>query len=87
MQLTEIALLIVGAVVGVLLRYKMVESPLMLGLLQVNVLVVNILGSFVLGLFSRNRALVSIWTRSIRFLLPLGFAVLLLRCPHCLRNE
>ncbi len=52
MQLTEILLLIVGAIMGVLLRYKLVESPLMLGALQANVLVVNILGSFTLGLFS-----------------------------------
>jgi CrcB protein len=52
MQLTEIALLAVGAVIGALLRYKLVESPMLLGALQVNVLVVNVLGSFLLGAFS-----------------------------------
>ncbi len=52
MQLTEISLLIVGAIIGVLLRYKMVESPLLIGGLQINVLVVNIIGSFILGIFS-----------------------------------
>jgi len=52
MQGIEIVLLAVGAVVGVLLRYKLVESPMMMGGLQVNVLIVNILGSFVLGVFS-----------------------------------
>jgi CrcB protein len=48
----EFVMLAVGAVIGVLLRYKLVESPVVLGGLQVNVLIVNILGSFLLGLFS-----------------------------------
>jgi CrcB protein len=48
----EFVLLVVGAVVGVLLRYKLVESPITLSGLQVNVLIVNVIGSFVLGLFS-----------------------------------
>jgi CrcB protein len=52
MQLTEIVLLIVGAIVGVLLRYKIVEFQLLIGGFQLNVLIVNILGSFILGLFS-----------------------------------
>jgi fluoride exporter len=52
MQFMEIGLLAVGAVVGALLRFKLVESPILLGGLQVNVLIVNILGSFILGAFS-----------------------------------
>jgi CrcB protein len=52
MQLTEILLLIAGAIVGVLLRYELVESPLMIGNFEVNVLIVNVVGSFILGLFS-----------------------------------
>ena len=52
MQLIEIGLLAIGAVIGALLRYKLVESPLLIGGLQVNVLIVNILGSFILGFFS-----------------------------------
>jgi fluoride exporter len=52
MQLAEIGVLAVGAVVGALLRYKLVESPILLGGLQVNVLIVNALGSFILGAFS-----------------------------------
>ncbi len=51
-QLTEIALLVIGAIVGVLLRYKMVESPLLVGAFQINVLIVNVIGSFISGLFS-----------------------------------
>ena len=52
MQVTEIALLAAGAVVGALLRYKLVESTLLVAGLQVNVLLVNVLGSFILGVFS-----------------------------------
>jgi len=48
----EFGLLAVGAVVGAFLRYKMVDSPTTIYGLPVNVLVVNIIGSFILGLFS-----------------------------------
>ncbi len=46
------ALLALGAVVGAFLRYKMVESPATLYGLPVNVLAINAVGSFILGLFS-----------------------------------
>ncbi len=52
MQVIEVVLLAVGAVAGALLRYQLVESPVTIGGLQVNVLIVNILGSFILGVFS-----------------------------------
>jgi fluoride exporter len=48
----EFALLAVGAVVGAFLRYKLVESPTAIYGLPINVLIVNVLGSFILGLFS-----------------------------------
>ena len=52
MKGVELVMLAVGAVIGVFLRYKLVESPVVLGGLQVNVLIVNVLGSFLIGLFS-----------------------------------
>ena len=52
MKWIEFGLLAVGAVVGAFLRYKMVDSPTTIYGLPVNVLVVNIIGSFILGLFS-----------------------------------
>jgi CrcB protein len=52
MKLIEFVLLAVGAVIGAYLRYRLVESPVAVYGLPINVLVVNILGSFVLGLFS-----------------------------------
>jgi fluoride exporter len=48
----ELILLVIGALAGALLRYKIVSSPMLLGALPLNVLVVNIIGSFILGVFS-----------------------------------
>ena len=48
----EFVLLAVGAVIGAFLRYRIVESPVAVYGLPVNVLVVNVLGSFILGVFS-----------------------------------
>ena len=47
-----IALIAVGAILGAFIRYKMTESPLLVGVLPVNVLIVNVVGSFILGLFA-----------------------------------
>ncbi len=49
----EFLLLGIGAICGAFLRYKIVESPLVVfGGLPLNVLIVNIIGSFILGIFS-----------------------------------
>lgn len=48
----EITLLVIGGLVGTLLRYKITESPLLIGALPVNVLIVNVVGSFILGVFA-----------------------------------
>ncbi len=52
MKLLEIILLAVGGLAGVFLRYGMTKSQLVLGALPVNVLIVNIIGSFILGAFA-----------------------------------
>jgi len=52
MKMIEFVLLAVGAIVGAFLRYAMVASPKTLAGLPVNVLVVNVVGSFILGVFS-----------------------------------
>jgi CrcB protein len=49
MKMIEFILLAVGAVVGAFLRYMIVVSPQIIGGLTVNVLIVNVLGSFTLG--------------------------------------
>lgn len=47
----EIGLLALGGIIGTFLRYKITESPILFGALQINVLIVNVIGSFILGLF------------------------------------
>ena len=47
----EFIFLGVGSVLGAFLRYKLTESPLIFNTLPVNVLIVNVIGSFILGLF------------------------------------
>ena len=47
----EIILLAAGGIVGTFLRYKIIGSPLLFGSLPISVLLVNVIGSFVLGLF------------------------------------
>ena len=52
MRGVELVLLAVGALVGAFLRYRIVQSPLILGTLPINILLVNIVGSLILGAFS-----------------------------------
>ena len=52
MRLMEIILLAVGGLGGVFLRYGITKSQLVLGVLPVNVLIANIIGSFILGAFA-----------------------------------
>lgn len=68
----EFAFLAVGAVAGAFLRYKMAESPLLLGTLPVNVLLINVAGSFILGIFS---VLAVVWNLDSRYslLAAIGF--------------
>ena len=47
----EFIFLGIGSVLGGYLRYKITESPLIFNTIPVNVLIVNVIGSFILGLF------------------------------------
>jgi len=47
----EFVFLAIGSVVGAFLRYKITESPLLFNTLPLNVLIVNIIGAFILGIF------------------------------------
>ena len=68
----EFAFLALGAVAGAFVRYKMSESPLLLGTLPVNVLLINVVGSFILGVFS---VLLLFWNLDARYslLIAVGF--------------
>jgi len=52
MKMIEFILLAAGAVIGAFLRYAIVDSPITIAGIPVNVLVVNVIGSFLLGIFS-----------------------------------
>lgn len=52
MKMIEFALLAVGAILGAFLRYAIVSSPQNIGGLPLNVLAINVIGSFIIGLFS-----------------------------------
>ncbi len=52
MKMIELALLAAGAVIGAYLRYRLVESRTSIYGLPLNVLLVNIIGSFILGFFA-----------------------------------
>ena len=47
----EFIFLGMGSVLGAYLRYKITESPLIFNTIPVNILLVNLIGSFILGLF------------------------------------
>lgn len=51
MKIIELGFLALGGILGTFLRYRITESPVLLGALQVNVLIANVIGSFVLGVF------------------------------------
>jgi len=74
----EFAILAVGAVVGAFLRHKMAESPVIIGTLPINILIINIVGSFVLGIFSVLWNLDSRYSLCSRRLLRLVDK----QCPH-----
>lgn len=47
----EFVFLAIGSVFGAFLRYKITESPLIFNAVPLNVLIVNIVGAFILGIF------------------------------------
>ena len=68
----EFVFLAIGAICGAYLRYKITSSPLLFGFIGSNVLIVNIVGSFVLGVFSVLSASLNLDAR-YSFLVAIGF--------------
>ncbi|MGA7140368.1 MAG: fluoride efflux transporter CrcB [Nitrososphaeraceae archaeon] len=62
----------VGALAGAFLRYKMVSSPVVVATLPLNILAANVVGSFVLGVFS---ILSVVWNLDTKYflLIAVGF--------------
>jgi len=68
----EFVFLAAGAVAGAFLRYKIAESPVILGTLPVNILMVNVVGSFILGVFSILSVMWN-WDTRYSLLVAVGF--------------
>ena len=68
----EFTLVSVGAVLGAFLRFKIVGNPLLFNNLPLNVLIVNVIGAFILGIFI---VLSEQWNLSGRYslLIAVGF--------------
>jgi fluoride exporter len=71
----EFVFIVIGAVAGALLRYRITSSSasfLLLDTLPINVLLVNIIGSFILGVFS---ILAVVWNLDSKYslLVAVGF--------------
>jgi fluoride exporter len=68
----EFVLLAVGALAGAFLRYKIASSPILFGVLPLNVLIINVVGSFILGIFSILSVSLNLDTK-YSILLAVGF--------------
>ena len=68
----EFVFLAAGAVAGAFLRYKMAESPVVIGTLPVNILIINVVGSFILGVFSILSIMWN-WDTKYSLLVAVGF--------------
>jgi CrcB protein len=68
----ELIFLAVGAIVGACLRYRITESSMVLGGISINILVVNVVGSFILGVFSVVSPFLNLDTHYILFM-SVGF--------------
>jgi CrcB protein len=72
MRLLEFALLVIGAVLGAFARYKLTSFPVIFGIVGSNVLIVNIIGSFILGAFSILSSFFNLDSK-YSFLIAIGF--------------
>jgi len=71
-ELIDISILSIGAIGGALIRYKITSYPEIYGIMGSNVIIVNIIGSFILGAFSIIFAYYNLDTR-YSLLIAIGF--------------
>jgi CrcB protein len=72
MKSIEFALLAGGAVLGAYARYKITSFPVIFGIVGSNVLIVNLIGSFILGAFSIFSSFFNLDSK-YSFLIAIGF--------------
>ena len=68
----EILFIAIGAIIGAVLRYRITEAPVIFGGLSINILLANILGSFILGAFSILAPLLNL-NSNYSLLMSIGF--------------
>ena len=73
MKTIEFVLLALGAILGAYTRYKITSFPIIFGFIGSNVLVVNIIGSFILGIFSVLSTTFFNLDSKYSFLIAIGF--------------
>jgi fluoride exporter len=71
-EIIDIMVLSVGAIVGAFVRYKITSYPEIYGIMGSNVIIVNIIGSFILGVFSIVSAYYNLDTK-YSLLIAIGF--------------
>ncbi|CAN5691639.1 fluoride efflux transporter CrcB [soil metagenome] len=71
-ELIDILTLGIGAIGGAFIRYKITSYPEIYGVMGSNVIIVNIIGSFILGSFSIISAYYNLDTK-YSFLIAIGF--------------
>jgi fluoride exporter len=71
-ELIDILTLAIGAIGGAFIRYKITSYPEIYGIMGSNVIIVNIIGSFILGVFSIISAYYNLDTK-YSFLIAIGF--------------
>ncbi len=72
MKWIEFLFLGIGAILGAFVRYKIASSPMIFGANISNVLLVNIIGSFILGIFSALSVSLNLDSK-YSFLIAIGF--------------
>ncbi len=72
MKAIEFTLLTIGAIFGAFIRYKITSFPVVFGIIGSNVIIVNIIGSFILGVFSVLSVSLNLDPR-YSFLIAIGF--------------
>ena len=70
--IVEFILLSIGAILGAFIRYKITSLPFIFGIIGSNVFIVNIIGSFILGVFSVLSISLNLDPR-YSFLMAIGF--------------
>jgi len=72
MKAIEFILLILGAMLGAFIRYKITSFPAVFGIIGSNVIIVNMIGSFILGVFSNLSVSLNLDPK-YSFLIAIGF--------------